>query len=272
MKCPICKVQCACEDKVKSGKNYWQNIPEIEPTVVNDKGPIGEFRETHPAFGCISISRVQGGKGHFFGSGIEHNNFIELTIMEAERNRSKYSEHVFSKSPLIQIQMTMTQWAEFITTMNYGSGTPCTLHAMKTEAGFLPFPTFKLSGRKKEINDDLKRKVHELGKKIVTDQDRVNELLDKKGSLKVSEREELRSMMTMMNQDLESNLPFLGRCMQESFDNIVAEAKGEIEAHLQHAVNVLGERGLAQQLTNDSLKLIDTVEVPEKKKLKRISK
>ena len=158
MKCPRCHVQCKCDKRNEKVDNPWHNIPVIDPLIENEDGVLGDFRETHPAFGCISASRVNGGKGHFFGSGIQHNHFVSITISTAERVRDKYGEHHFQRSSLMEVQLTTTQWAEFITTMNYGSGSPCTLYAMEQNGEYLPFPSFRLTGRQKEINDDLKQK------------------------------------------------------------------------------------------------------------------
>lgn len=227
--------------------NPWHNIPILEPNIKYEDSVLGKWRETHPAYGMINVSRCQGGDGEYFGSGIKHNNFISLIISRGERCRDEYGDYYFSKDNMIEIHMTTTQWAELITTMNYGSGTPCTLYAIEDEetGHMMPIPKIKFNSRKTEINNDLKIKMDEIAKDIIEDEINLKEILSKKGAINKSEKKQIAWMMEKLHQNIKSNLPFLHTCMQKAVDNTVTEAKGEIDSYLTNAITSLGERALS---------------------------
>lgn len=88
--------------------------------------------EQHPSFGIIRASRVSGGKGHFFGSEVLNYSFIEITISHAQTNENLFGREVgeqgiWPTDHVATIRMTNNQFAEMITSLNIGIGTPCTI-------------------------------------------------------------------------------------------------------------------------------------------------
>jgi hypothetical protein len=61
--------------------------------------------------------------------------------------------------------------------------------------------------------------------------------------------------MDWITQEVSSNIPFFGKCFQETMDEIVHEAKLEVENAIQHKINTLGLQELHKQ--NDALKQAD---------------
>ena len=97
---------------------------------------INDEHKSHPSFAVIQVSRINSsGAVPLFGASIGHSNTIKLTINRAEAIRStdlSYDRY-FPREQLIEIEMTQTQFAEMITSMNYGSGVPVTLRQFNRE-------------------------------------------------------------------------------------------------------------------------------------------
>jgi len=85
---------------------------------------------THPSFGQIEIARVHSTGTDFYGSELTQADYISITIHSSEMSRDLTRDWYFQRSPLIRIRMSNGQFAEMITSLNNGSGTPCTIEAI----------------------------------------------------------------------------------------------------------------------------------------------
>lgn len=231
-------------------KNPWHNIPTTDPTIKKREGKMcweNEVEEKHPAFGMISFSRTQGGHPNLFGSGITHNEKIRMTLHTAKKFRSKYSENYMDQERIIEVELSPNQFAEAITSLNYGSGVPCTIRSMRQGENeqYLPLPYFNLAGRKAEIQQDLKDKMGEFSERVAEDKEKISKIINKDGAINKGDRKALAGYFNQMMQEIKSNIPFLQKCMQEGFDDMTVEAKTEVEAYLNRAVGILGERALS---------------------------
>lgn len=87
-------------------------------------------KKEHPSYGIIRIARssVSGRGTALFGSSIMHNNVIRLTItpgvMERDANEDRFFPKERMKDRLIEVEMSYTQFAEAITSLNMGQGVP----------------------------------------------------------------------------------------------------------------------------------------------------
>ena len=115
----------------------------------------------------------------------------------------------------------------------------------------------------------LNKKTQDIADKVLTNEKEINTILNKSGAINKGDREDLRRMMKMMHQDIQSNLPFLASCMQRSFDKIEHEAKGAIEAYLNHAINLAGKLSITEDVEGA---LSGIKAIGERKKIKRIIK
>lgn len=61
-----------------------------------------EKKYEHPSFGMLSLSRIHGKSGYLFGSEIQSDNFIELTLSEGEMNRELSNDWFFCSQTFIQ--------------------------------------------------------------------------------------------------------------------------------------------------------------------------
>lgn len=92
---------------------------------------IMSVRESHPSYGTISINHVSGSVP-LFDSDLKHHHFVEISIQEADKFIDGDREMVMGKNrSLAKVWMSAAQFAEFITTPNRGSGTPCTIRQVQ---------------------------------------------------------------------------------------------------------------------------------------------
>lgn len=92
---------------------------------------IDDFKkEKHESYGQISIRRSQvGGTGvNLCGSSIKHNNVIALSISPSVKDRGLNKDWFHTEGiPYIEVEMSYSQFAEAITSLNVGEGVPCTV-------------------------------------------------------------------------------------------------------------------------------------------------
>ena len=113
-----------------------------------------ERRMKHPCFGLARFSRIYGYSGFMFGSDVQSENFIELTINHAERVQGDYRVHYYDYGvPIVRLKMTQTQFAELLTNMNIGNGIPVTLETINGEV-VEQFDINKAKNHLDELKDD----------------------------------------------------------------------------------------------------------------------
>ncbi len=89
--------------------------------------------EQHPSYGMLQLTRSSlGGNGTaLFGSSIMHNDVIRLTItngyMEQEDGQNRYYAKTGRRNCIVEVDMSYTQFAEVITSLNMGDGVPVTI-------------------------------------------------------------------------------------------------------------------------------------------------
>ena len=100
-----------------------------------------EREESHPAYAMIGASRWTGGKSVFHGSDFRHSSGISVTICRAVQVRSLSRDWHHAREELIRVDMSESQWAAFISTLNVGDGVPCTLRRIQGEQmPLIPLP------------------------------------------------------------------------------------------------------------------------------------
>lgn len=98
------------------------------PTVKNEGISTMEKTYTHPAYGCVSLSRITcSPPQQLFGSHAKHSHFISLKIKRAERQSNGDFDFIFGRNELIEIYLSGTQLGDLLTSMNVGERIPCTI-------------------------------------------------------------------------------------------------------------------------------------------------
>jgi len=200
-------------------------------------------KTTHESFGQIRFSRVSG-NARFYGSELEQDHYITMEVHHSEIDRDLSRDWYFaSRLPVVAIRMTAGQFSEMITSMNYGQGIPCTIEMIDGK------PVEKLpeqESRKEFVHRKFKERMKEFAKTLREKQDKAKEIVKKK-TLSKKDIDELSFHLEWLTQEVASNIPFFAQCFQETMDEVVLEAKIEVENAIQHKINVLGLQALHAQ-------------------------
>ena len=206
--------------------------------------------ESHESYGVIQISRVScSPHTNLFGSSVRHGNFVSLKICEGRKTRDFQADRYHDGERLVEVSMSATQFANAITSLNMGCGTPVTIDYVKGDE--FNEQTRKYRERCPEVNarqiatTELKIQMSELGNKVDALAKDSVEILGRKGTIKSGDKKKLLSELSNLVTEIRSNIPFTHECFNRSVDNTVTEAKGEIDATLQVMREKLGDQVLA---------------------------
>ena len=203
-----------------------------------------EIRETHPSFGTISFSRIVGNPGRLFGSSFSgHESFVSLRIGAGERIRNNGHEryHGHGRNSYIEVYLSAGQFAEFITTLNTGSGIPCTIH---TRDGELVPPPPEEPAEVEKIRSDFEQDAKNLAKQMTSMRESVRQLMDKK-TLGQQDRKDILRALDQLIMEVKSNMPFMLEQFVESTEKVVQHAKAEIDSFMAAAAMAVGCETLA---------------------------
>lgn len=189
-----------------------------------------------------------------FGSEVQSDNFIELEISSAEmiRDSDLSMQYFYPTKNIVKVKMSQSQFAELLTTMNCGTGIPVTIEEKEGKI------VNQQSPDNYETMLDYQRKVYnqriaDLKKYILKSKKEANDLISKK-TLSKQDQSNLSWIIEKLLQEVDSNIPFFIKVFKEDTDNIVSQAKSEIDAHVQRIVT---ETGIKQLYNNTKIKAIE---------------
>jgi len=186
------------------------------------------------------------GQKALFGSSIRHNSFIGLSISAAELHRGLHEDRITpsAAAPIVEIQMSMTQFADFITSFGKGEGTPCTIEALGGKV--VPSPPYY--SKRIHFDDEFGAKMDEIALETSKYYKAISTLLDKPNFGK-HDREEIKLQIRMLRQEISKNVPFMKEQFTEQMDRTVLEAKNEVDAFVESKLRSIGLAGLKKELT-----------------------
>lgn len=197
----------------------------------------------HPSFGQIQFNRSNGNNTSFYGSELPQDHYISMEVHTSEINRELTQDRYYNREQILRIRMSSGQFAEMLTSMNCGSGVPCTIERLKGEK----IPELPMQESRKEF---VHRKFEDIMKmfanSIRENQKKAKEIVKKK-TLSKQDIHDLTHQLEWLTMEVESNIPFFAKCFQETMDEVVFEAKTEVENAIQHKINVLGLNALHEQ-------------------------
>ena len=199
-----------------------------------------EKKYEHPSFGMLGLSRIHGKSGYLFGSEIQSDNFIELTLSEGEMNRELSNDWFFARKPLFKVKMSPNQFSELITTLNIGSGVPVTIEEVMGEK---IEQCNDMESKKTYTHNQFKQRMAEFMSEINSKYKEAEQIINKK-NLSKDDQEKLKWFYQRMSQEIKQNIPFFVKCFQEVMDKVVLDAKSEIDSALLHSVVSAGIEAL----------------------------
>ena len=205
--------------------------------------PDDEFEREHESYGILHISRVSStGPVRLFGSPLAtHYGSIRLSISKGKWIHGLNHDRYFGMTKdHIEIEMSAAQFADAITSLNIGSGTPCTVRYIGGRRIDDPpeFPT-----ESEHIRDNFEDSLDKYIKKAAGQRKKIEELTDK---LSTKAKEQIRIALDVIENQLAANVPFVVKMFQEAATRITTAGKAEVEAFVTHAVRAAGLQAIAE--------------------------
>jgi hypothetical protein len=218
---------------IDNKENHWNRIEE--PVVEKVDDPTVEEKITHPAFGQISASRVNG-SANLYGSDFNHNNFISIRISHSELKRGLSRDWAFCNDEITEVWLSEAQWATFVSSMNAGSGVQCTLrHINRKPIPLLPNP--------KERAEQFKKEASETTQEASKALQELNELINA-SNLSNKAKKEFNWKIEKASRAIGSSVDFVLKSFGEHMENTVEKAKIEVEAYINDRIQRAGLKAL----------------------------
>lgn len=202
-----------------------------------------ENLEKHPSYGMLLFSRRSGGIAPLFGSSIQHKDIIALTLKHGECSRLLNSDKYFGDKVIAEVEMSYSQFAEAITSMNVGDGVPVTIRYTEKD-GYVKERPFV--GKREQFETEFSEHLDEVKSDVDDTIKKVKEIFDAKKTIGKGDREEIIKMLEHLKMQISSNTEFIYRQFNEQMDKTVMEAKGEIEAFCQNKLNSIAQAALVE--------------------------
>ena len=207
-----------------------------------------ELPKESSRYGMISVHRTNSTGTHLVGSDIEHQQFITLKISTANYERTLKNDWFFPDKNLIEVSMSLSQWAEFISSPNT-SGVPCTLERIQGKCLFedeeVPFVD-----KIKLHDDEYKRHWANNVKELKTLIANLSDSFENKESRKT--QRELIHQLEILIKNFIPNEKFAINEFEEHIEKRVNQAKTEISNYLARFLQDNSEQ-LSVRLTQNLL-------------------
>lgn len=200
-------------------------------------------RTTHPSYGTLLFSRRTGAKEALFGSSIQHRDTICMTLHHASIERGLNRDWIHGDKVIAEVEMSYSQFAEAITSMNIGTGIPVTVRYTEKDGNI---PPCDFVSKREQFEDEFKlqrENATRLSAELIQE---VTELFNQKGTLKKADKEEILRKLNNLKMDIGINTDFIVNQFNEQMDKTVTEAKGEIEAFCQNKINAIASAALVE--------------------------
>ena len=216
-------------------------------------------KTTHPAYGTILFNRAYGEKRALFGSSIEHSNVITLELRHVDITRGYSSDSVFGNKPIVEVEMSYSQFAEAITSFGQGTGIPCTIRYTEKDG---KIPPCDFVSKREQFTDEFKGKIEDAmneSQQLIHD---VADLFSQKKSLTKADKEAVMNKLRKLSMDIGCNMEFVANQFNVQMDRTVMEAKGEIESFCQNKINAIASAALVEH-RDEILQLENPVDIED---------
>lgn len=212
---------------------------------MGNKGLSEDTRDQHESYGMVVINRSQSSGTHLFGSIATHHSFITLTIKKAERVRHLAQDWYHASSlPVVEIELSHSQFAELITSPGIGDGVPCTIRGID---GKLMEECPPPESLKTKYSEDLKKTTKTTVEGLTQLVQQLEQAsLPGEKALNKTEQKLLLSNLKSALQSVIDSIPFIETQFNEHIEETEDKMKGELEAVATHMLLNLGKEKLAE--------------------------
>jgi hypothetical protein len=195
--------------------------------------------EVHPSWGMIGASRGSWSPPGvaLFDSDIRHQHAVTVTVKGAARRRDYSHDHIYGGSGEVYVEVTMSeaQWASFVSSMNVGDGTPCTVQRTQNQ---LFVPQAPYAPRLALTMSEAKNAAHEAFAPIGEALAAYQKLVADKAPAR--ERKQAYELLESRIRNAAPNVDFVGKKLAEHAENVVNRARADIEAYVTKKAVQLG--------------------------------
>ena len=210
-----------------------------EPTRTSESFAGDEgYKLEHPAFGMIAASHMSG-RTALFGTDFEHHHTVRVSISPAVLQRGLMHDWPFARSlPYIEVEMSESQWATFVSRPNTGQGVQCTVRFADGEEK----PGIPLRRSTDSHAEDFKASVVKLTESVAKTREAIEGEL---AGLSGKKRDAAMAHLRRLEQDLKSNLPWYVEVLEKQMHTTVESAKVEVGAYINNAITRAGLAAIA---------------------------
>lgn len=204
------------------------------------------MQNIHESYGLAGFTRSTiGGSGtNLFGSSIKHSNTITFRVYHAEVSRDHDHDWYSSTSrrtPIVEIEMSQSQFAEMITSMNIGDGFPVTIRSIEgTRMENCPHES-----KRQQHANEFKDHMVKFAASLEADKKKLYDIIEKR--IPKKDQQDLKLTLDGMLQEIRSNIPFYEEQFARQMERTVTEAKGEVEAFVNQKIHSTGLKSLMDQ-------------------------
>ncbi|KOT57092.1 MULTISPECIES: hypothetical protein [Streptomyces] len=210
--------------------------------------------EIHPAFGVAVVRRRSGGGRSLFQSDLLHNETISLSVHEATRRRDLSHDWVHPGRELVEIEMSLAQWGSLVSSTGLGSGVPVTIRRTEHDAFVPQIPHRpRTTESLREVREVTGRMYAEVRAATAALHEAIHE---KKG---VKATKEALNALERAVAGAGSNAQFTVDSLVEAGEQVVAQARADIEAHALEVVRRTGAAPSVEASSSDAPALLRPV-------------
>ena len=209
----------------------------------------------HESYGVLGFARCQTTPKSLYGSSIKHSNIIRLELKTSECERSLNKNYYFGRKRLFVVDMSMSQYAELISSMNCGDGIPVTIREINGKM----IDDCPYVNETKEHYDDFKKDYKKLNAKALELIENLTERFKSSKPMGKKEKEEVLSTLLQFRYDLDENNSFRDEQFRKHMEKVTADAKAEVESFFDNKLRSIALSKIEMQGIKPPVELIDEV-------------
>ncbi|UTC28936.1 hypothetical protein MARCHEWKA_04240 [Brevundimonas phage vB_BpoS-Marchewka] len=228
----------------------WDEIDDparIIAVDVRDRDLHGHEVE-HPSFGMVTVARVSG-ESDLFMVDYPQGHAIILEISTAQLVKRDAGDRVHENRSVARVEMSEVQWARLLSSFNTG-GVPCTLRRYRDpQTG--DYLTPRDPGRHKHDEETFREAISKKASSAAEGLSQARKALEALlagGSVRKGDLNDVLATLAQAERDFTANMPYVAEQAHEAITEMSENAKSEIDAHVDFAMQRLGERALGSRL------------------------
>jgi hypothetical protein len=155
---------------------------------------------------------------------------VTVQIGHSQLHRDLSHDWEFAREQLIKVKLSEAQWATFVSSMNTGSGVPCTLEYVGRER----MPDIPLRREADVVKAELRDITGTMHARVLRTIEDIEGEIGK--SLSGVKRASILKELRQLERDLGDSLPYMIKSLDQNVENTVEKAKVEVYAYMQGAV------------------------------------